>query len=155
MIGRLRNTPSDNFHDRYYYDDESGLLYLIAAPSNRLCIPRSDLLLALLQEYHNCITAAHPGRDRTFFRLSRFFYWPRMGIDVKRFVKSCDRCQREKAGQVKLGLPQPLSVPTRPWEDISMDFVMGLLRTPRGHDATYSFVDCLTKCVHWFQLFSY
>ena len=148
VIDRLQNTPSDNFHDRYYYDDESGLLYLIASPSNRLCIPRGDLRLALLQEYHDCITAAHPGRDRTYFRLSRFFYWPRMGVDVKRFVKSCDRCQRAKAGHVKSGLLQPLSVPTRPWEDISMDFVMGLPRTPRGHDAIYTFVDRLTKCVH-------
>ena len=118
VIDRLQNTPSDNFHDRYYYDDESGLLYLIASPSNRLCIPQGDLRLELLQEYHDCITAAHPGRDRTYFRLSRFFYWPRMGIDVKRFVKSCDRCQRAKAGHVKSGLLQPLSVPTRPWEDI-------------------------------------
>ena len=71
-----------------------------------------------------------------------------MSIDVKRFMKSCNRCQRAKAGQVKSGLLQPLSVPTRPWEDISMDFVMGLPRTQRGHDAIYTFVDCLTKCVH-------
>ena len=88
VIDRLQNTPSDNVHDRYYYDDESGLLYLIASPSNRLCIPRGDLRLALLQEYNDYITAAHPRRDRTSFRLSHFFYWPRMGIDVKRFVKS-------------------------------------------------------------------
>ena len=26
VIDRLQNTPSDNFHDRYCYDDESGLL---------------------------------------------------------------------------------------------------------------------------------
>ena len=71
-----------------------------------------------------------------------------MGIDVKRFMKSCDRCQRAKAGQVKSGLLQPLSVPTRPWGAISMDFVMGLPRTPRGHDAIYTFVDHLTKFVH-------
>ena len=148
MIDRLQNTPSDNFHDRYYYDDESGLLYLIASPSNHLCIPWGDLHLALLQKYHDCITAAHPSRDRTYFRLSRFFYWHRMGIDVKRFVMSCDRCQRAKAGQVKSGLLQPLSVPARPWEDISMDFVMGLPFTPRGHDAIYTFVDRLTNCIH-------
>ena len=92
--------------------------------------------------------AAHPGRDRTYLRLSRFFYWPRMGIDVKGFVKSSNRCQRAKAGHVRSGLLQQLSVPTRPWEDIFMDIVMGFPRIPRVHDSIYTFVDHLTKCVH-------
>ena len=43
--------------------------------------------------------AGHPGRDRTYWNLSRHFYWPRMGRsrDVKAFVRSCESCQRNKS----------------------------------------------------------
>ena len=71
-----------------------------------------------------------------------------MGLDVKAFVKSCDVCLRVKGGQLKTGLLQNLPVPSQPWADISMDFIMDLPRTDTGHDAIYVFVDRLTKCVH-------
>ena len=149
IIRRLKNSSHDNLHDRYLLNETPGYLYLRSSPQNRLCIPKSSKLrLALLQEYHDCVTAGHPGRDRTYFRLARYFYWPRMGLDVKAFVKSCDVCQRVKGGQLKTGLLQNLPVPSQPWADISMDFIMGLPRTDTGHDAIYVFVDRLTKCVH-------
>ena len=148
IIERLKKTAQDNLHERYYWDEQSGHLYLRAMPNNRLCIPKGKERLLLLQECHDCITAGHPGRDRTYFRLARLFYWPRMGIDVKRFVRSCDVCQRTKRGQSRSGLLQSLPVPSQPWADISMDFIMGLPETPNGHNAVYTFVDRLTKCVH-------
>ena len=148
IIRRLRRTQEDNLHDQYYLDEGSGHLFLRASPNDRLCVPRGKLRLKLLQEYHDCVVAGHPGRDRTYFRLAQFFFWPRMGLDVKKFVKSCDTCQRVKGGQSGSGLLQSLPVPSRPWEDISMDFIVGLPRTSNGHDAIYTFVDRLTKCVH-------
>ena len=36
---------------------------------------------------------------------------------------------------------QSLPAPKQPWEDISMDFIVGLPPTPRGYDAIYTFVD--------------
>ena len=71
-----------------------------------------------------------------------------MGLEVKRFVKSCDLCQRTKGGQPRSGLLQSLPVPDVPWKDISMDFIIGLPRTPMGFDAIYTIVDRLTKSVH-------
>ena len=71
-----------------------------------------------------------------------------MGLDIKRFVKTCDLCQRTKGGQPRTGLLQSLPIPNSPWQDISMDFIVGLPLTSRGFDAIYTFVDWLTKCVH-------
>ena len=147
IIEKMKRSSDDNLHERYSLD-ESGRLYLKAEPYNRLCVPYGSLRLKLIQEYHACATAGYPGRDRTYFRLARHFYWPRMGLDVKKFVSSCDICQRCKGGQLKTGLLQSLPVPSVPWQDMSMNFNVGLLFTPRGNDAIYTFVDRLTKCVH-------
>ena len=53
-----------------------------------------------------------------------------------------------KGGRLNKGLLQPLSVPARPWQDISMDFITGLPVSGDGYDAILRFVDRLMKCVH-------
>ena len=114
----------------------------------RLCIPKGPVRLSLLRENHYCVTGGHPGRDvdKTFWNLSKHFYWPGMRKSVKDFVRTCDTCQRYncKSTRAKSGLLQPLSTPSVPWENISMDFVMGLPRPERQNDAILTFVDRLS-----------
>ena len=42
-----------------------------------------------------------------------------------------------------------LSIPVWKWEDISMDFVVGLPRTSKGYDSIWFIVDRLTKSSHF------
>jgi transposase InsO family protein len=44
---------------------------------------------------------------------------------------------------------QPLSIPAWKWDDISMDFIVGLPLTPRKHDSIRVRVDRLTKTAHF------
>jgi transposase InsO family protein len=44
---------------------------------------------------------------------------------------------------------QPLSIPAWKWDDISMDFIVGLPLTPRKHDSIWVIVDRLTKTTHF------
>jgi hypothetical protein len=69
--------------------------------------------------------------------------------DVATHVALCDVCQRVKAEhQRPAGLLQPLKVPEWKWEEISMDFIVGLPRTRDGYDSILVIVD-LTKVAHF------
>jgi hypothetical protein len=44
---------------------------------------------------------------------------------------------------------QSLPILTWKWEDISMDFIVGLPRTTKGYDSIWVIVDRLTKIAHF------
>jgi hypothetical protein len=50
---------------------------------------------------------------------------------------------------MKPGLLQPLSVPGWKWDDIVMDFIVGLPTMQRGFDSIWVIVDHLTKSAHF------
>jgi hypothetical protein len=67
----------------------------------------------------------HFGVKKTGDVLSTHFYWPWMRHDVERYVFDCTTCNKAKSRHNPHGLYMPLPVPSAPWEDISMDFVLG------------------------------
>jgi hypothetical protein len=70
--------------------------------------------------------------------------------DIARFVAHCDTCQRIKAEHQKpAGLLQPLPIPVWKWDEVGMDFVVGLPKTQKGHDSIWVIVDRLTKVTHF------
>ena len=76
-----------------------------------------------------------------------------MKLDIADFINKCLVCQKVKIKQQKpLGALQPLEIPKWKWESISMDFMMGLPRTPVGYDAIWVIVDRLTKSTHFLPI---
>jgi hypothetical protein len=78
------------------------------------------------------------------------FWWSNMKVDIAKYVSECDTCSRIKASHLKTaGTLQPLPIPSWKWDDISMDFIVGLPLTSRNHDSIWVVVDRLTKTGHF------
>ena len=70
--------------------------------------------------------------------------------DIVEYIAQCNTCRRVKAKhQRPAGLLQPLHIPVWKWEEISMDFIVGLPKMPNGHDSIWVIVDRLTKVAHF------
>jgi hypothetical protein len=64
-------------------------------------------------------------------------------------VSRCMTCSKAKSRLNPHGLYMPLPVPSVPWEDISVDFVLRLPRTKRGRDIIFVAIDHFSKMAHF------
>jgi hypothetical protein len=103
----------------------------------------------LLKENHIGDLAGHFCHDKTFAQLSSLYYWPGMRADVKKFVDRCKNFQHAERKRQNTGLYQPLPIPERPWDEISMDFVLGLPKTQKGSDSIFVVADIFSKMAHF------
>ena len=117
-----------------------GILY----HKNKIFLSKeSKLKDTMLREFHATPTDGHVGAKRTFIRLSANFYWEGMRKEVKDFVDRCVTCQTIKySTTAPNGLLHPLEIPSRVWEDLALDFIVGL-----PNSKGYSTI--LTKYAHF------
>lgn len=100
---------------------------------DRIWLPSYEpLLTGVIQEIHDSVLSGHPGREATIAILSRQFYWPGFAQDIRQFIRNCDVCGRTSVWRdKKKGLLKPLPVPSRIWQDISVDFIVELPESQR------------------------
>jgi len=115
----------------------------------KLCIPHGSHRKLLIKESHEGGLMGHFGVEKTLSILRESFYWPHMRRDVQRYCYKCIACLQAKSRAMPHGLYTPLPVACAPWEDISMDFVLGLPRTQRGFDSIFVVVDRFSKMAHF------
>jgi hypothetical protein len=104
----------------------------------------------ILDEAHRSRYSIHPGSAKMYQDLKQHYWWTKIKIEIARYVAKCDTCKRDKALHMKVAWPlQSLPIPTWKWEDISMDFIVGLPRTTKGFDSIWVIIDKLTKIAHF------
>ncbi|KAE8690692.1 cytochrome P450 78A7-like [Hibiscus syriacus] len=104
---------------------EDGLLY---TKGRRIYVPKWDNLRRdLIKECHDTKWAGHPGQKCTMSLLETAYFWPHMKDSVELYVKTCLVCQQDKVeNRQPVGLLEPLPVPQRPWDSITLDFISAL-----------------------------
>ncbi len=120
-------------------------------PTGRLFVPEG-LRSNVIQWGHCSNVACHPGIGRTMFLVKQRFWWRAMARDIREFVLACSVCARGKtSNRPPEGLLQPLSVPSRPWSHIALDFVTALPPS-LGNTVVLTVVDRFSKAAHFIPL---
>jgi hypothetical protein len=116
-----------------FTEDEQGTIWF----KNRICVPKIvSLRETILKEVHDSAYSIHPGSTKMYQDLKQKYWWYGLKRDVDAHVVGCDVCQGVKAEhQRPTGLLHSLKIPEWKWEEIGMDFIAGLPRTPTGYDS--------------------
>ena len=90
----------------------------------------------IMHESHKSKYSIHPGSDKMYQDLKKFYWWPNMKAEIATYVSKCLTCSKVKAEYQKpSGLLQQPEIPQWEWERITMDFVTKLPKTAGAYDA--------------------
>jgi hypothetical protein len=159
LLQRIMDAQKDNegmkhIHEKIkagktkcFRKDDQGIVWF----NNRIVVPKNEEIRPqILDEAHLSRYSIHPGSTKMYHDLKQHYWWTKMKIEIARYVARCDTCSSVKAIHMNTAGPlQSLPVPTWKWEDISMDFIVGLPRTTKGYDSIWVIIDRLTKIAHF------
>ena len=101
----------------------------------------------LLKLAHLPLIRAHPGGRRMYRTLCKKYYWPGLAVDCYHFAKNCIECLRERVRDKEAKSYMKLFTPTAPLQDVAMDLLGPLIRTPRGNEFILIITDRFSKLV--------
>ena len=159
---RMISQVEEKLHKFPLWRVENGILYKRAKTTRvgptepdddwKIVVPK-DSRLALLKQYHDDPRAGHLGGYKVYWRLRERYIWPKMHVDVARYVRRCQVCAAQKPEQkAPAGLMGTRPAITRPWQMISLDFVGPLPRTSKGNTSILVVSDYFTKYVQLFAV---
>jgi hypothetical protein len=110
-------------------------------------VPEGDQSwLRLILEHHDTALSRNVGQGKTFDYLDRQYYWKEMRRQVDQYVRNWHSGQQSTTSRhAMFGVLRPVSLPEKPLEDISMDFMVGLPEC-KGFDAVWVVVNSLPNC---------
>jgi hypothetical protein len=111
---------------------------------------REALKKKILDEANTSRYSIHLGSTKMYHDLRQQFWWMRMKREAARYVSECDTYRKVKANYKEPGgLLQPVSIPEWKWDDISIDFIVGLPMMACKFDSIWVIVDRLSKSAHF------
>ncbi|RWS24587.1 Retrovirus-related Pol polyprotein from transposon-like protein [Leptotrombidium deliense] len=132
---------------RDYIFDESGIVRRKTEKFNQLVLPMKDRI-NILKEYHSSSLSAHIGVVKTYLKIRRKYYWPKMKESIRKFVECCDVCQRTKDDHKRpIGLMGKHEITAEIFSKIAIDYVGPLPVSTDGNNQILVIADYATKYI--------
>nr|GFC25591.1 putative reverse transcriptase domain-containing protein [Tanacetum cinerariifolium] len=112
-----------------------------------------DLRSVIMHEAHKSKYSIHPGSDKMYQDMKKLYWWPNVKANIATYVSKCLTCVRVKAEHQRPSglLVQPVT-PEWKWDNIMMDFITKLPKSPQGFDTIWVIMDRLTKLAHFLPI---
>jgi len=129
-----------------FREDPNGLLVRTALLDGaaQVYVP-THMRYGVMMREHYPSQAGHPGVNKMYTSMRRWFYWESMVVDVHAFVANCTQCARNGVGKRRKTNYLNSFPPTKPLPDLCMDLLSPLLRTAAGNEHLLVIVDRFSK----------
>nr|GEX04790.1 hypothetical protein [Tanacetum cinerariifolium] len=107
--------------------------------NDRSCLPcYGELRSVIMHESYKSKYSIHPGSDKMFQDIKKLYWWPSMKANIATYVRKCLTCARVKAKhQRPSGLLVQPAIPEWKWDNITMDFITKLQKSPQGFNTIW------------------
>ncbi|GFG20831.1 RNA-directed DNA polymerase (Reverse transcriptase) [Aspergillus udagawae] len=148
---RIAAVKQDATGQKYWNIDSEDLLRF----KGKLFVPNAERLRnRLISIYHDEPLAGHFGRNRTEALLRQKFHWTNLQNDVESYIKECPICQGTAAPRHRpYGKLNSLPQPSRPFSELSMDFITGLPTVLYGTNPVDSILVIVDRFSKWSLFF--
>jgi len=127
-------------------DKFSSYEHFVESSNNKIIFLTDEVEInKLIHEFHNSPWGGHQGIIRTFNRIKRYYIFPKMLSRIKKYIRSCETCQKNKESQVNKCPMKITSTAKVPFEKIFLDIVGPLNITYEDHKYILTMQDDLTK----------
>jgi Integrase zinc binding domain len=129
-FARKRKQDAQNPNVQTNWKLVSDILMYAGNAQLRMSVPTA-LCNRVIREHHDTMIAGHLGWRKVLHAISQWYYWDTLQADVKAFGQACPRCQLYKPTKQPVLLIVPTPVISRPFAEISLDWVSGLPNTSK------------------------
>ena len=143
--------------EQYYLDPDGLLCHIFFPGSNRVQIPKSQLVIPaalrheVLLQVHDIPFSGHLGVNKTYAKLRDRYFWPKMYMDVQHYVLSCESCAMKKTPKQRTTTPLlPLPV-TGPGDRWAVDCVGPFVESTQKNRYVVVFTE---YCTRWVECFA-
>jgi len=136
----------DSSDNSWFREDPNGLLARTAPLDGaaQVYVP-THMRYGEMMRDHYPPQAGHPGENKMYTSMRRWFYWESMVVEVYAFVANCTQCARNRVGKLRKTNYLKTFPPTEPLTDLCMDLLGPLPRTAAGSEHLLVIVDGFSK----------
>ena len=101
---------------------------------------------SIMEEAYGSRYSIHWGSKKMYIVLQEIYSWNGTKRDIADFVAKCPNFQQVKVKHQSMGgLIRNIDITSRKWDDIKMDFIVGLPLTQKQHESIRVIVNRLTS----------